>query len=412
MMDTNGDVIMADDHVIARIDYNSNTQSYPANGTATRCTSMPGNGAPQQIQCSSANSITVGGASISPTLLANNTVVAVATSNPGYIYSFWADNLAPITSPALLVAGNCSVGSTACYYETVNTPAASYNSATRFYVSMNAYAPPGDTTDESGYGLLVAIDVDTSGSMASTSLFAFGGTSGASPAVLPITVNGSTASVIYFDGQEPSPPVNGGAPAGTTGYVFSVVDYGTYGALNPNWVNNGNNPANPVNLNGGTIPVSGSFDNLNERNCIWFFPLNLSSLQCLNLGTGHIDNTFSVRNISTLQLAVPTSSISLTQGPTGAVMILGVGPGPGGVPGPLPHGQVLGIKLAGDYSTQNFMATPYWGQTNGVNNIISLPNSGEYSFTQFPIMTDQARSQPVIVFPTNKDRAYFYEYVP
>jgi hypothetical protein len=142
MMNGDGDVIMSDDHVIARFSYVDG--SYPANGSATWCTSMPASGTPASLgACSGSDtsSITAGGASISPTLLANNTVVAVATASPGWIYTFWADTGYPITSQAIQVEGDCSVGSDSCYYETANTPAASYNTLLFGSAALDSYFP-------------------------------------------------------------------------------------------------------------------------------------------------------------------------------------------------------------------------------------------------------------------------------
>jgi hypothetical protein len=94
LIDTNGDVIMADDRTVIRINYNSSTSSYPTPGTSSicmditfatpiTCGSTPGSG----------NTSITPGNPFSPILLSNGTMVAFATAAPGYVFAFYADDL-------------------------------------------------------------------------------------------------------------------------------------------------------------------------------------------------------------------------------------------------------------------------------------------------------------------------------
>ncbi len=235
MIDNDGDVIMSDDHVIARIDYDTMTSSYPAHGSYTWCQTLQLSGA--TTSCAGAGAYASGGDSISPILLNNGYVVALGTKNPGWIYAFYVDTGTPV-GPAIQVL---DTGSNT--YETLNTPAASYNYGTRFYLTMSGIHSQSDA-------LLAAIDVDTStipGTITNTWQYtdaAFNCTCGASPAVVP-DPNNTSHSVIYFDGS---------------GYIFSVEDTGPSGAFY--WTS-----GVPTLLSGMNVQISGSIDS--GRNCLW-----------------------------------------------------------------------------------------------------------------------------------------------
>lgn len=360
MINSNGDVIMSDDHVIARIDYNAGTSSYPTSGSYTWCQTLPNSGS--TTSCAGAGAYVKGGDSISPVLLNDGYIVAIATQNPGWVYAFYVDTGTPV-GPAIQVT-DASMNT----YETLNTPAASYyTGGTRFYVSMSEIGVPSDA-------LLAAIDVNTgSGTLTNTWTYtdaAFTCPCGASPAVLQ--VGSSTTSVIYFDGS---------------GYIFSVVDNGSSGSFNSGWT------GGPTLLSGSNVPVSGSIDKGNGRNCLWEFTTLVQTVYCVDLSTGAIDEQFSVRSITGLSHAVPSSDMSLTQASGGdVVMILGV---VGGTL--LQTGQVIAIDLSGSsYSS-------YW------SGVITLGTSGQRYDGQFPIITDAGTLTPVLVFPTNMSRASFYE---
>jgi hypothetical protein len=83
--------------------------------------------------------------------------------------------------------------------------------------------------------------------------------------------------------------------------------------------------------------------------------------------------------------------MSLTQVPGGdVVMILGV---TGGTL--LQTGQVIAIDLSGSSESS------YW------SGVIPLGTSGQRYYGQYPIFTDPTSMLPVLVFPTNSNRAFF-----
>jgi hypothetical protein len=423
LMDTNGDVIIADDQRIIR--YNNSS------GTWTRqwcMTTTPGS---TPGPCSDTDTLpeeapqsaTMNNVPYSPILLDDGLTVVIATSNPGWISAFWNDTGGFIAQTQ--ITGACAEGT--CYYETRNTPAASYyynsyDSYTRFYVSMNAYYTGDDMADD--YGMLVAIDVNTSGGAMTTgwssSPFTFGGPSGASPAVR----NVSGTNVIYFDGDYPTSPTGNATcvisgtstPCPNAGYIFAVEDGGSSPGVY--WSTQTTYPQGAVDLGGGQVRESGSIDTDDYRNCLWEYASKQSYMQCLDLTTGNLDNSFNVRDYSSLPLAVPASSPSLTHAPnpvgsgTVTVMILGLvpkaaldNPEP---PGPMGPGHVIAVWFSGSYLYSDFTPNPYWG-----GDIELAP--GEFAFTQFPIVTYIYGDTPyptIVAFPTNKNPVYYYSFAP
>lgn len=154
LINSNGDVITADSKHLIRVNYNSSTHTYPSNGIASVSATL--------------STLVTGsdpGSPVSPIILKNGTMVAIATRIPGDVSVYWADDLTKIGQ--ITVTGTCS-NPDGCPYESRNTPAASYNSDNRFYVSMNAYVD-GSTADctsaeclDAGYGKLIAFDVNPS----------------------------------------------------------------------------------------------------------------------------------------------------------------------------------------------------------------------------------------------------------
>jgi hypothetical protein len=65
-------------------------------------------------------------------------------------------------------------------------------------------------------------------------------------------------------------------------------------------------------------------------------------------------------------------------------------------------GHVIAIKVTGDYTLSNFVATTYWDTT--------FSSIGEISPTQFPIFTavETGGSYQVIAAPSIKKRVYFF----
>jgi hypothetical protein len=364
IMDTSGDVIMADDKTIARIDYPHPTTA----GGNTWMTSLP---------------TSPGGASgpsFSPTLIDSGTVVVVATGDPGYISAYWADTGVRIASTT--VTGSGAGHTCTCTCETRNTPAASNVSGTRFYVSMN-----GIGVGHADYGLLVALDLDTThGTISDTWSFPFGGTSGASPAVV--------GDVIYFDGANQTAGFTGAG----SGWFFAIEDLGSsYASYWPSPNNDG------VNLGGNRIPASGSVDT--TRSCVWVYTTPGDMLYCLDETNGDTDYSFNVRDISTLTLAVPASGMSLTQTSSGdTVMLLGVLTGIAGPSDPAPPatniGHVVAIKLSGTGS--GFSATSYWELI-----LPSVPSGVQGAVGQFPLVQNSSGDE-VAIFPTTQQRALFY----
>lgn len=392
MMNTNGDVIMTDQQHIVRI--NRVSGSYPPEGVASACTSL------QTLTSSPSCSHTTGtssGVPYSPILLNNNTMVVVATGDPGFVYAFWADDLSVIASTQVNASCSTPPSSPAtCLYETHNTPAASYNADNRFYVSMNA-------ATNTSYGLLAAFEVGISGSgvgsitMPWSSPATFGGPSGASPAVVK---NGSNQSDIYFDG--------GALVAGNTGngYGIAVTDNGT--SYSPKW-------HSAVGVFPTRIPLSGAVDNFSDgaRNCVWWYYLGSHVLSCLAMDTtasppvsgGDVVYSIDVQTttgITDLAGAFLSSGITLTR-PAGGGTVLIVGVNSTVVTGGFPTGQpgrILAIKLEGNGTS--FHASNYWG----ANQDLSLPLPNEWVATQFPIVTSVTPSFQGIATPSTRSRAY------
>jgi hypothetical protein len=354
LINTSGDVIMADDKIIARIDY-----PYPSAGGYTWKTSLPGGGNP-----------------FSPTLIDDGTIVVIATKDPGYISAYWADTGVSIASTR--VSGDPCSGGTCTYYETRNTPAASNTSPTRFYVSMNAIG-------STNYGLLVALDVDTGGGGAINYGWgkAFGGPSGASPAVV--------GDVIYFDGSGQDHTYST-----ASGWFFAVEDTGvnSYGS---HWSSDG------VNVGAGRIPAAGSVDT--TRSCVWVYLTPGASLYCVKEDDGSTPYSFSIRTYSSLTFAVPASDMSLTQISGGdTVMVVGVVKGIDGPTDPLPpvanNGHVVAVQLTG--TGGSFSPSPYWEVT-----LPTVSSGVQAAAGQFPILTNSDGDQ-VVAFATTQDRAFFY----
>jgi hypothetical protein len=367
MMDTAGDVIMSDDVTIALI-----STPYPTQGGYTHKTALP------TMSGSS-------GATFSPTLIDSGLIVVVATANPGIISAYWADDLTPIASTT--VTGSGSGSTCSCTYETTNTPAASNVSNTRFYVSMN-----GIGTGNNVYGLLVALDVDTSTPAINQDwAFPFGGPSGSSPVVI--------GDVVYFDGSNPW----AGYMISGVGWYFAVEDLGgsSYDGTYWNSVNNSG-----VEVGGTRIPASGAVDS--ARGCIWVYALPGDMIYCLDEMGGGQDYSFNVRSISSLTYAIPSSDMSMTQASdTVTVMLLGVVNGYAGGSDPEPAvsetGDVIAVSLSG---TTDFMAGKYWSSGDLVRPTVS--DSIDATYGQFPLMTN-ALGHQTIAFPTSQFRARFYD---
>ena len=368
IISSNGDVFMSDDKYVARISKDANTHQYPSAGNYTWCMDFSLS-TPATCGSSGTHLAKLPGPSISPILLANGTMIVFATSAPGYIFGFYADDGTFIASKQ--VTGDCSTLHATCPYETRNTPAASYNNSNRFYVSMNAYRNFAPYANVDGYGLLVALEVNTSSSPNTIDIkwnYAFNGPSGASPAV--VAVSGGSNSAIYFDGFGNNDP-----------RLYRITDTGT--TYTSNWVSTSGDFA-------ARIPASVTVDT--SRNCVWAYALGTHTLKCADLGTTYaIDYTIDTSRFTT---GFPASAMTLTTTSGGdGVLILGiqlVGLNPG---------KILAIQLV--TSGSNF-GTQYW------SSLPSLPGNAEFAPTQFPIITDTSGPYQNIAFPTNKSRVYLY----
>jgi hypothetical protein len=264
------------------------------------------------------------------------------------------------------VTGTCSSMGATCYYETVNTPAASYTATNRFYVSMNAYHNFGGYAGVDGYGMLVAFEVNASTISTPWSGvgYQFNGPSGASPVVLP--VSGGSNSAIFFDGYGTMDPL-----------LYKITDTGT--SYTANWVSTTGDFT-------ARIPASVTVDSAN--NCVWAYALGSTTLRCVDVTSATYQTDYTI-NTSGLSSGFPASDMTMTTISGGHVLILGmqlIGTNPG---------NILAINVT---SGSNFGAE-YW--------LFSLTGDAEFAPTQFPVITDSSGHQD-IAFPSNQSRAYLY----
>jgi hypothetical protein len=366
IISSNGDVFLSDDKTVARISKDPVTHLYPSDGGSTWCMDFRYT-TPQTCGNTGTLLTKLPGPSISPILLSNGTTIVFATAAPGYIFAFYADDGTFIASKQ--ATGDCSTLHATCFYETRNTPAASYDSSNnRFYVSMDAYRNFGGYANVDGYGLLVALQVNTSTIDIKWS-YAFNGPSGASPAVLPIS--GGSNSAIYFDGYGNNDP-----------RLYKITDTGT--TYTANWVS-------PSGAFAARIPASVTIDT--THTCVWAYALNDTNLKCIDLGNSYaLDYTVDTSRFST---GIPASAMTLTTTSGGSkVLILGLQ-----LVGPNNPGKVLAVELVP--SGSNFGAQ-YW--------IFALPSNTEFAPTQFPLITETSGSNSYqdIAFPSDQHRLYYY----
>jgi hypothetical protein len=366
IISSSGDVFMSDDATVARISPTSGV--YPSQGDYTWCMNFTlentMTGLPQPAACGTSGTTLAKppGASISPILLTNGTMIVFATSAPGYVFAFYADDGTFVA--ATQVSGTCSSGT--CYYESRNTPAASYDSSNnRFYVSMNAYHNFTPYLDDDGYGMLVALQV-TGSTITTEWSYSFNGPSGASPVVLPVP--GGSNSAIYFDGYGSMDPM-----------LFKITDTG--GSSTFNWESS---------TLSARIPASVTIDS--AHNCAWFYSLGSTTLNCADLGSTYtIDYSVDVSTLASVS-GDPASAMTLTTTSGGEeVLILGI-QAVGSTPG-----QVLAVGLVPNGSG---FGNEYW--------IFSLPGDAEFAPSQFPIITNTTDSYQAIAFPSDLKRMYLY----
>ncbi len=230
---------------------------------------------------------------------------------------------------------------------------------------MNAYHNFGAYAPVDGYGLLVALQVDTSAIDIKWS-DPFNGPSAASPVVMP--VSGGPNSAIYFDGHGMADPL-----------LYKITDTGT--GYTANWVSTTGDFAT-------RIPASVTVDS--ARNCVWAFAVGSTTLNCVDQGATYaIDYTIDTSRFSS---GFPASDMTMTTTSDGHnVLILGlelIGENPG---------KILAIELV---PSGSYFGTEYW--------IFALPGDAEFSAGQFPIITDGSGSYLDIAFPSVLNRLYMY----